>query len=194
MRFSISQLSILAIAALFTSAAAVDIEARQTPAPPVTPVPTPTSTVKSTLDPSQSASRSMAIQSALASYASYLSAASASALAAGSTLPPLPSYTLASPGASAAAKAAEDTSGSERSMDITWTKLGLGMVKHENLDFWNDTRAWPRRNGDSIYLDLGFLGPCQGDMGRLKKSNFRSVIPEAPKNRGTSIFKFRLLH
>ncbi|RAL67131.1 hypothetical protein DID88_007909 [Monilinia fructigena] len=59
MRFSISKLFILAIAALFTFAAAVDIEARQTPAPPVTPVPTPTSTVKSTLDPSQSAFQSM---------------------------------------------------------------------------------------------------------------------------------------
>lgn len=70
----------------------------------------------------------MEVQSALASYASSLSAASVSAVAAGSTVPPLPGYTLAGPGASAAAKAAKETSGSERSIGLLWMNVGVGLM------------------------------------------------------------------
>ncbi|ESZ94307.1 hypothetical protein SBOR_5303 [Sclerotinia borealis F-4128] len=119
MHLSISPLTILTVAALLTSSVAVDIEARQSPALPATQTPVPTSTTNTSLDPSQSASQSLAVQSALVSYASSLSAAG---------------YTLAGPGASAAAKAATHTSDSESSIHIirertlaseTITKQGL---------------------------------------------------------------------
>ncbi|EDN93629.1 predicted protein [Sclerotinia sclerotiorum 1980 UF-70] len=94
--------------------------ARQTPAPPPTSALSPIPTTKTTLDASQSASQSLAIQSALASYASSLSAASTSDIAAGST-----GSTLAGPGASAAAKPA---SGSGADTSVMWINVGLGLV------------------------------------------------------------------